>query len=352
MEKTIVGLIANPASGKDIRRLVAHGTVFDNQEKISIVRRLIISLMSGGVDKIIFMPDYHGLIPKALSGLGSNYEFDGSVLRRKASSARELVLERAAIDISATQADTKEAAAFIASKGAGCLLVLGGDGTSRQAAKGARDIPILALSTGTNNVFPFMAEATSAGLVAAAVARGRVGPRAVYRAKRIVVEKNSEFVDSALVDAVVTRGRFIGSRAVWEIGDLVEGIFARGEAGDIGLASVIGKTRPLKPRDNFGAYVVFDSSRRDVIAPVAPGVIKAVGLSESGRLNPGDRRAVKTFPSVLALDGERELEISEKDQVSIGVDLEGPLVVDLPMAFQEAVAAGFHSDPELLSFLD
>jgi hypothetical protein len=28
-----VGIIANPASGKDIRRLVAYGTVFDNQEK-------------------------------------------------------------------------------------------------------------------------------------------------------------------------------------------------------------------------------------------------------------------------------------------------------------------------------
>src|SRR5690349_24031837 len=28
-----IGLIANPASGKDIRRLVAHGSVFDNEEK-------------------------------------------------------------------------------------------------------------------------------------------------------------------------------------------------------------------------------------------------------------------------------------------------------------------------------
>ena len=31
-----VGIIANPASGKDIRRLVAHGTVFDNDEKVNI----------------------------------------------------------------------------------------------------------------------------------------------------------------------------------------------------------------------------------------------------------------------------------------------------------------------------
>ncbi len=33
---TTVGVIANPAAGKDIRRLVAHGSVFDNNEKINI----------------------------------------------------------------------------------------------------------------------------------------------------------------------------------------------------------------------------------------------------------------------------------------------------------------------------
>jgi len=35
-----IGIIANPASGKDIRRLVAHASVFDNREKAHIVRRL------------------------------------------------------------------------------------------------------------------------------------------------------------------------------------------------------------------------------------------------------------------------------------------------------------------------
>ena len=39
-----VGIIANPASGKDIRRLVAHASVFDNNEKINIVRRVLLGL--------------------------------------------------------------------------------------------------------------------------------------------------------------------------------------------------------------------------------------------------------------------------------------------------------------------
>jgi hypothetical protein len=35
-------VIANPASGKDIRRLVAHGAVFDNDEKVGIMRRALL----------------------------------------------------------------------------------------------------------------------------------------------------------------------------------------------------------------------------------------------------------------------------------------------------------------------
>ncbi len=37
----LIGIIANPASGKDIRRLVAQGSVFDTSEKINILRRVL-----------------------------------------------------------------------------------------------------------------------------------------------------------------------------------------------------------------------------------------------------------------------------------------------------------------------
>jgi len=63
---TLVGIIANPASGKDIRRLVAHGSVFDNIEKVNIVRRILLGLEAAGVDKVLYMPDYFGIVPRAL----------------------------------------------------------------------------------------------------------------------------------------------------------------------------------------------------------------------------------------------------------------------------------------------
>ena len=32
-----IGIIANPASGKDIRRLLSHATVIDNNKKVNIM---------------------------------------------------------------------------------------------------------------------------------------------------------------------------------------------------------------------------------------------------------------------------------------------------------------------------
>ena len=54
---SLVGIIANPASGKDIRRLVAYSSVVDNQEKIRIVRRVLLGLQAAGMDHIAYMPD-------------------------------------------------------------------------------------------------------------------------------------------------------------------------------------------------------------------------------------------------------------------------------------------------------
>ena len=44
----IIGIIANPASGKDVRRLVARASVFDNQEKRAIVRRALMGMAAAG----------------------------------------------------------------------------------------------------------------------------------------------------------------------------------------------------------------------------------------------------------------------------------------------------------------
>ena len=41
-----LGIIANPASGKDIRRLVSYATIIDNQGKENIIKRLVVAAQS------------------------------------------------------------------------------------------------------------------------------------------------------------------------------------------------------------------------------------------------------------------------------------------------------------------
>ena len=62
---------------------------------------------------------------------------------------------------------------MIAQRCSAAVVLLGGDGTMRAAAPGLGDTPMLALSTGTNNAFPIMMEATVAGMAVGLIATGR-----------------------------------------------------------------------------------------------------------------------------------------------------------------------------------
>ena len=148
-----VGIIANPAAGKDIRRLVAHASVFDNNEKVNIVRRVLLGLEATGVERVLLMPDYFDIGGRALHGLHLSLQVDFI----------DMPTEH-------NDADSAQAAARLHEMGVGCIVTLGGDGTNRAVAKGCGAIPLVPISTGTNNVFPTMIEGTIAGLAAGLVA--------------------------------------------------------------------------------------------------------------------------------------------------------------------------------------
>ena len=48
----LVGIIANPAASKDIRRLVAQGRVVPDWEKVNTVRRVMLGLQAVGVERV------------------------------------------------------------------------------------------------------------------------------------------------------------------------------------------------------------------------------------------------------------------------------------------------------------
>jgi predicted polyphosphate/ATP-dependent NAD kinase len=320
-----VGIIANPASGKDIRRLVAHGSVFDNEEKVNIVRRVLCGLEAAGVERALIMPESYGIGQRALHGLRTKLE------------AAFL-----SMDLFFTQDDSRQAAALMAEANVGCIVSLGGDGTNRVIAKGCGAVPLMPISTGTNNVFPEMIEGTIAGLAAGFAAHG-VAAGAVHTVPRIDVFRDAADTpaDIALVDAVVYAERFIASRAIWDGSKIREMVLTRAEPGNIGMSSIGAHAVAGRVPPGHGLYLRAGPGGSTIVAPIAPGLIQAIRLAEHRPLAPGDEVIIShEQPCVLALDGEREIELRPGSSLRLRMNAQGPRVVDARQAIALAAQAG------------
>lgn len=318
----LIGIIANPASGKDIRRLVAHSSVFDNQEKIRIVRRILMGLQSTGIDQVDYMPDYHGIVERALEGLQVN-----------------LSVERLDFDTKADQRDSIKAAQILADRGAGCIITLGGDGTNRVVAKAAGQVPIMPLSTGTNNVIPYMIEATVAGVAAGLIATGKVSrEEGTFQSTRLEVVVDDRVVDIALVDVVVSTDIFIGSRAIWKMDKIRQIFLNRSSPATIGFSSIGGMIREIAPDEPLSMVLKLGKNGRPVMAPIAPGIIETVQVETMRLMGGGEAMEIITTPCVVALDGEREVEIKNGQRGVVRLSLNGPWVVDVNQTMRVAMA--------------
>ena len=323
-----VGIISNPASGKDIRRLVAFASVMDNVEKTNQVKRIIMGIDSTGVDEILIMPDYFAFGLRAINTLHTDKMH-----------SRISLLE---MPVTSTMEDSIWAARLMRDQGVGCIVTLGGDGTNRAVAKGDRSIPLVPVSTGTNNVFPTMVEATTAGMAAGIVAQGILANDGItYIHKRIVVSKNGEDIDMALIDAVVVNQLFVGSRAIWDVSDIRQIVCTRAEPNYIGMTSIAGSLHPLGPENGHGIFVKIGDGNLRVRAAVLPGLFQEVGISEFRIIEPGEEIEVTVKPSVIALDGEREVTVLPDDEVRIRLQLDGPPVVAVEKVLTAAAMKGF-----------
>jgi len=324
-----VGIIANPASGKDIRRLVTHASVFDNHEKAHILQRALLALDALEVQQVLFMPDYYGLVDRALDRL--NLSLEAVSLH---------------IDMHADERDSTEAARRFRESDVGCIITLGGDGTNRAVAKGCSDIPIVAISTGTNNVFPCMLESTIAGLAAGLVAREMVDVEKVtYTAKQLEVYVDGQLAEIALIDVVASTELFIGSRALWDPRRLREIVLARAEPNCIGMSSIGGCLHALGPRDAQGMYIRLGQGNTSVLAPVGPGLIIPVGIQSHQLLSLGEEVMLEPAACTIAVDGERQIEVFSEQKVSVRLTNHGPRVVDVQQCIREASQRGVLRTP-------
>lgn len=323
-----VGIIANPASGKDIRRLVARSSVFDNNEKVNILRRVLIGLESVGVRRVFFMPDYYGLGRLALEDLDV-----------------DLVVDFLPIRVHADERDSTEAARRFCDMDFGCIISLGGDGTTRAIAKASGDVPIVAISTGTNNVVPNMVEGTIAGMAAGLVATTAVDRDVVsYSTKRLEIYIDGELADIALIDVVISDSLFIGSRALWEPAQIREFFLAEALPGSIGISSIGSAIASITPRDDIGLHVQTGDDGMTVLAPVAPGLVTRVGVRHMQQLSMGQHIAVAPYAGTIALDGERQLEIFPEQNVTVMLTRNGPHLVDIGACMREATQNGVFTE--------
>ncbi|MCH8061269.1 MAG: NAD(+)/NADH kinase [Chloroflexi bacterium] len=321
---TLVGIIANPAAGKDIRRLVAHGRVVPNQEKVNILRRIFAGLDAVGVRNIVMMPDVARLGNSALDGT----KFD-------------LQVEFLDMIIYNAERDSTTAAKMMEAAGVGCIVTLGGDGTNRVVAKGIEDVPLVPVSTGTNNVFPAMVEGTLAGLAAGLVALGLVDARkTTVRSKRLEVYVDDEYRDMALVDVAVSMERFVGARALWDIDTIHELFLSRAEPSSIGLSAIGGQLRPVGITEKVGLHLELGPGGPSVTAPIAPGVVIQVDVKRWAELKVGERVSVGLRRGTIALDGERTFSLRGNEKVEVCLSSQGPRVVDIDAALTEASLGG------------
>jgi predicted polyphosphate/ATP-dependent NAD kinase len=229
-------------------------------------------------------------------------------------------------------------------QGATCLVVLGGDGTNRAVAKGNGSVPVLPISTGTNNVFPFMVEGTIAGMAAGLVARRLVPLEAcTFRSTKLEVLVDGEPADLALVDAVVYDDLFAGARAIWDMGKVRQIVLNRASPDSIGLSSIGGQVRCIGPHEPLGLYLELGEGGRLVVAAVAPGVIKRLFVKQERVLKALEEVTVSLSPCILALDGEREFEVQPGRRTSIRLVEDGPRVVDTSRTMRAAMENGILS---------
>lgn len=326
---TAVGIIANPASGKDIRRLVAYGTVIDNEEKINIVKRLVLGALSTEIDEIMIMPDTYGIGEKVKYRLGKRQELKDQLDR----------LQILPMHIRGDLRDTMDAVDYMKQRGVQCIITLGGDGTNRAVAKKCTDIPLIPVSTGTNNVFPDFMEGTTAGICAGYIAVKGLDHESINKnlrpTKRIDLWKNGEFTDIALVDAVVTKSRFIGSRAIWDMDNISQIVTTMGKSTNIGFSSIGGYACPVFEHESRGIYCK-TGKKLCVKAPIAPGVVSEIGLDQVCRIDMDEVITIEDKPSVVALDGEREVVLKSQDTASLQLTWNGPYVADINTILGEA----------------
>ena len=300
-----------------------------------MVHRVLVGLGAAGVDRVLLTPDNGGILESLRRSLRA--ETHGTTPLPD--------IELIPLPLRGTAEDTLQAVETMVARPVDAIVVLGGDGTHRVVSMRCGEIPLCALSTGTNNAFPMHREATGAGLATGLLACRKVDPtRCLRREKRLEVWfGDAAGLQTALVDVALATSPWIGARALWRASDVSDVFVSFADPGGVGLSALAGMIEPI-PRDApYGLHLqVVDPVDAPwvVNAPLAPGLVVPVGVAHAERLNPGQTVVVSSGGGSIAFDGERDVECPAGQNISVTISPDGPFTIDVDAVLSSAARAG------------
>lgn len=319
---TTVGIVVNPIAGKDIRRLVSAASHTSDSVKIGIVRRVAVAAVEAGAQRVLLSGDPHHLARRAVEGL-------------------DLPAEVIDEPLTGSRFDTVAAARRMWKEQAAVVVALGGDGTCRDVVLGWPEVPLIAMSTGTNNAFPIAVDATAAGTAAGLLASAAIDRDAVVqRSKRVsahLVDGDTVHDDLALVDLALIETAFVGSRAVLDPRTVRHVVASMAAPSATGLSAIAGRVHPVGRFDPGGVAVRLGAGGRGLRVPLSPGSFTTVEVTDVTPLSFGEPVVVRG-PGVIALDGERDRWISPDATLTVSVEPTGPMLVDVHTTLALAAA--------------
>jgi ATP-NAD kinase N-terminal domain len=322
-----LALCVNPMSGRDVRRIAGRASNMTHEAKRDIVARV-----AAGADAVGVTDIYVTREPFRIASLA---------LAHMELSARVHVLD---LPIANDATDTERAVEAFRAAGCTTFVSIGGDGTNRAITRAASDIELVALSTGTNNVFPQLLEPTVAGMVAGLAAAGRLPRDALTaRAKVLRVCFSDGGDDVGLVDAVLLKNDFVGNLLPFDADRLGRLLLTRAEPDAIGMSPIGGFVDPVDAGDDCGLLLEMGPGQ-SFLAPLSPGLFRRVSVTSHVRV-PLGMPVVFHGPGVLALDGDRDHKLQGVRTATITIARDGPWVFDVRAAMRYAVTQGIIGPP-------
>jgi hypothetical protein len=358
-------ILANPASGRDVRRLAARASTMTHETKRDWVARIATGLDAAGVEEIFILREPARIASSALQWMP---------LR-----ARVTELE---VPITNSAADTVAVVRAARDRGCSAIVSMGGDGTNRIIARTWPEVPLLPLSTGTNNVFPVSVEATSAGLAAGMVATGQVPLHSAAQRCKLLHVQGPDWTDLAVIDAVLLHDDHTGNALPFDAARIAAVALTRAEPAAVGMSPLGGFLQPVGFADEGGLLVrcataweethhaiggaqdqneplarpasdqdqgqgqghgqgqdPASPSARSLQIPLSPGLFGTVRIRTHARLRDGETCTL-AGPGVIAFDGDRLHALGAGDAVHITVRRDGPWIIDTGRCLDEAARSG------------